>query len=159
MPDRRFRVIGGMSTAGNDPFAALYYREVELMAAELSNVEFLGFLPYHQVEKHFDQASLFVNTSEYEGFPNTFLQAWARGVPTVSFVDCGAADLDGPIGFSVGNEDELLQITRALTHDRVRWERESQRCSDYFMRNHSLDAVAEKYSELFDRLLREKSVA
>jgi glycosyltransferase involved in cell wall biosynthesis len=157
VPERRFRIIGGASTAGNDPVAAQYFREIEQLAAQIPNVEFLGFLPYHQVERHFDEASLLVNTSEYEGFPNTFLQAWARGVPTVSFVDCGAADKYGPIGFPVDSDDNLLRIVRLLTQDKARWKSESERCRAYFLQNHSLEAVAEKYANLFDRLLLDKA--
>ena len=68
-----------------------YFEEIRARAAQLPNVEFTGFLPLAQVEPWFDRARVLVNTSVYEGMPNVFLQAWARGVPTVATVDVGAA--------------------------------------------------------------------
>lgn len=156
LPERKFRVIGGMSAAGNDPTKADYYKRIEREAAGLPNVEFLGFIPYHRVEEHFDEASLFVNTSDYEGFPNTFLQAWARGVPTVSFIDCGAADASGSVGFVAADDDELLATVSLLTSDHGRWHQEGQRSRSYFEATHSLDAVADRYAALFDGLPLER---
>jgi len=47
----------------------------------------MGKLPFEETLKIFDGATLFVNTSksESEGFPNTYIQAWLRGVPVISF--------------------------------------------------------------------------
>lgn len=41
-------------------------------------------LSFDEALAWFDRASVLVCTSESEGFPNTFVQAWARGVPVVS---------------------------------------------------------------------------
>ena len=86
LPQRRFVMVGG--PRGGD--AALFER-TRAEAATLPNVEFTGFLPLAEVESRFDAARLLVNTSDYEGLPNTFLQAWARGVPTLGTVDAGTS--------------------------------------------------------------------
>ena len=93
LPHRRFVMIGGISTRGTR-LTPGYYEGVRAAAAALPNVEFKGFLPLEQAEHWFDRARVFLNTSLHEGVPNTFMQSWARGLPTVSTVDIGAR-IDG----------------------------------------------------------------
>ena len=54
---------------------------------EINNVDnlvYLGSQPIEEVNSILAKAHVFVNTSRYEGFPNTFIQAWMRKVPVVS---------------------------------------------------------------------------
>jgi len=53
-------------------------------AKNLPNVTILPYIPYEQVEEIYAKAGLLVNTSVFEGFPNTFLQAAKYGVPILS---------------------------------------------------------------------------
>ena len=152
LPNLRFRMIGGVSKAEGDKGAQGFFSEIESAARALPNVEFLGFMPYQEVERNFDEASLFVNTSDYEGFPNTFLQAWARGIPTISFVNCGARDTHGPIGVVAGDLSEMLAAVSRLVTDRTAWSEDSARCRQYFQANHAMPAVIAYYRALFDRL-------
>jgi glycosyltransferase involved in cell wall biosynthesis len=152
LPAIRFRMIGGVSRAEGDSAANDLFSKIESFAERLPNVEFLGFLPYADVEQHFNQARLLINTSDYEGFPNTFLQAWARGIPTISFVNCGARDSRGPIGVIATEFKEMQGATVRLIADRDAWAEESARCLRYFEANHSLAAVIARYRALFDRL-------
>lgn len=48
------------------------------------NLRILEHIPAHDIWDYFRHARAFVNTSKFEGFPNTFLQAAAMGVPIVS---------------------------------------------------------------------------
>ena len=46
---------------------------------------FHGAVPYRDAGALYSRARVLVNTSDVEGFPNTYLQAWASGTPVVAF--------------------------------------------------------------------------
>jgi glycosyltransferase involved in cell wall biosynthesis len=143
LPQQKFVMIGGASH-GDDSQAG--YRNIEAQARELPNVQFLGFVPYQEVESHFNHARVFLNTSRYEGFPNTFLQAWARGVPTVAFVDTGSRERDKPVYKVARNMvDATAEVKRLMTDD-VHWKQSSDRCRDYYRAHHSVEAITSLYS-------------
>ncbi|NUM73572.1 glycosyltransferase family 4 protein [candidate division KSB1 bacterium] len=54
--------------------------------SRLDNLRWLGKLSFNETLLSFDQATIFVNTSKTdgEGFPNTYIQAWLRGIPVVT---------------------------------------------------------------------------
>lgn len=148
LPQRRFVMIGGRGYGATHASTGFYER-IRDQAAALPNVEFKGFLPFEQADAWFDKARVFVNTSRFEGMPNTFLQAWSRGVPTVATVDVGApvyAIFDDP-AVAVGEIDRLLA-------DDDYWRAKSSLCRAYFDRVHSPQSVLAQYSELLAELPR-----
>jgi glycosyltransferase involved in cell wall biosynthesis len=147
LPHRRFVVVGGPAAGGGE-----FFEETKRRAARLPNVEFTGFLPLAEVEPWFDRARLLVNTSTYEGMPNVFLQAWARGVPTVATVDVGVeAHRCAPDISSLEKEVELL------LNDPVSHEKASRACRAYFEATHSSPQVLGRYARLFEEMMREES--
>jgi len=142
LPQRRFVMVGG--PRGGD--AALFER-TRAEAATLPNVEFTGFLPLPEVEPRFDAARLFVNTSDYEGLPNTFLQAWARGVPTLGTVDAGTS-----AHRRFGDVEAGAREIEALLGDPQRWADASGRCREHFERNHSGGETLARYGRLLGGL-------
>lgn len=137
LPHRRFVMIGG---PGLD---AGFYAAMKSRAAAIPNLEFKGFLPLAEVEPWFDRARVFVNTSLYEGMPNTFLQAWARGVPTVATVDIGA-----PVHRVALDIDSLAREVETAFNDKFI----GARCREYFRRTHSSAEVLNRYHALFESL-------
>ncbi|MCL4779473.1 MAG: glycosyltransferase family 4 protein [Gammaproteobacteria bacterium] len=126
------------------------YDEVREAARTLPNLEILGFQPLQETEKHFDRASVFVSTSEKEGFPNVFLQAMRRGVPIVSFVDPdGMIGRNPELGAVVDSEEELIAAVRKMGKPPLRPARAIQAC---FARHFGAESVADKYRELLERL-------
>jgi glycosyltransferase involved in cell wall biosynthesis len=143
LPQRRFVMVGGP-----DRSEAAFFERLRSQAAGLANVEFTGFLPFAQAERRFDDARVFVNTSEYEGMPNTFLQAWSRGIPTVATVDVGT-----PVHRVFRGVDEGAQVIESLFQSRVAWESASRGCREHFERMHSSAGVLAQYERLLDELV------
>jgi hypothetical protein len=57
----------------------------------------------------FDRAKVFANTSDLEGFPNTYLQAWVRGIPVVTTFDPDGQVRSAGLGSSHSNVTEMIQ--------------------------------------------------
>jgi glycosyltransferase involved in cell wall biosynthesis len=51
------------------------WESVAFRASKLPNLRFVESVPYHEIQSHYDAARVFVNTSEWEGWPNSFIQA------------------------------------------------------------------------------------
>jgi glycosyltransferase involved in cell wall biosynthesis len=51
------------------------WNSVSARAAGIPNLEFIERVPYHEIQDIYDGAKIFVNTSEGEGWPNSFIQS------------------------------------------------------------------------------------
>ena len=152
-PSRKFRMVGGANH--QDPSGQAYFERVRADAAAVPNLAFVGYVPFHNVGTHFDNSSLFINTSAAEGFPNTFLQAWIRGVPTVSFVRPEVAV--GQTGTIVCSDlDEMALRVGELTGDGAAWAAASAACKDHFGKVHGIEAALQAYRDLFSTMTRQR---
>jgi len=144
LPELQFTMIGGPDSLDRE-----FYLDIERQAGSINNVEFLGFQPFDKTEKLFDKASVFVNTSEHEGFPNTFLQAWRRGLPVVTYFDPDNIVSDNHLGQQV---DSVSEAGAVIAEMYLENQERSQHIRNYFSENHSGKSV-NKYIELFEGLL------
>lgn len=151
LPQYRFVMIGGDAQVERGP---QYGRAIREAAAGVSNVEVKGFLPFEEADRYFDGARVLLNTSTYEGFPNTFLQAWSRGVPTVATVDTGFRRDGAPVYDTVGDVDEAAARIERLMRDDLVWQQASQRVLAHFRECHSVEAVAGLYDRELGQLAR-----
>jgi len=132
----RFVMIGaGAIRMGESPWHASLMRAI----AAAPNVDYLGQLSQEDVNAELAKAHVFVNTSLYEGFANTFIQAWARGAPTVSLnVNPDGIFGSDAIGFHAGTEERLAEIVRRLITDPPLREAVARRAKAYAMEFHSM---------------------
>ncbi|MDL2121934.1 MAG: glycosyltransferase family 4 protein [Deltaproteobacteria bacterium] len=125
-----------------------HWPPIEDEIANIRNLVHLGERTLEEVNELFCQAHIFVNTSDFEGFPNTFIQAWMRRVPVVSLnVDPDNILKNYGIGFHSGSFEQLIKDTERLIEDKDLRETMGEKAQQYAIRNHSL-ANVEKIMEL-----------
>lgn len=149
LPQHRFVMIGGPDASGRGQAYADGIRDA---CAALPNVEYRGFMPYAEADRQFSGARVLVNTSLYEGFPNTFLQAWARGVPSVAFVDTGSRHAGQPAYDVASDIDDATARVARLMGDDIHWGASSRRAHEHFRAAHSPEAVLALYERELEDL-------
>lgn len=152
LPHMQFTMVGGPSWGSlEDPDL---FDAVTVEAKALGNVEICGALPLRETEAQFDRASVVVNTSNDEGFPNTFLQAWARGIPVVSFVDPDGLIRRRELGIVVEDVAGMVEALRDLAEERIGFSREAIR--EFFGANFTVEKLGDRYEEFFASLQPER---
>jgi len=102
------------------------------------NVDYLGRKSQREVNELLARAHVYVNTSEFEGFPNTFIQAWLREVAVVSLHVNPDGVLDHErVGIHAGSEEQLTCAVRKLIEDPVLRADYGARGRRYAIRMHS----------------------
>lgn len=146
VPDAEFVLAG--SRADESPEL---YDEIEARARDVENLTFTGYIPYEDIDEYFARADVFLNTSTSEGFPNTFLQAWAHETPVVSLnVDPNDILRNHDIGHHAdGDLERLVSSLRDLTDDAERRKQVGENAREYFAENHSIDVTATDYENAF----------
>ncbi len=95
------------------------------------------------------KASVLCCTSDFEGFPNTFLEAWSWGLPVVSTFDPDGLIIDRGLGQVAKDVGGLAAGIRALLDSPERWARASQSARDYYRENHDADKAMPRFEQVF----------
>lgn len=146
-PDMHFVMVGGAATGDEE-----LYESIKREAQQLENMSFIGFVPFADVGKKFDDARIVINTSEpKEGFPNSFLQAWQRGIPVISYFDPDDIIRKERVGYVVSTVEEMAAALTAL-EDKETYREYSQRAVRYFNDNHLIDSIGPSYERVLEGL-------
>jgi len=145
LPRLRFHMIGGPL-----PTERSLYTETERDAALLGNVVLHGRLPYADANAIYGRAKVLVSTSDIEGFPNAYLQAWIRGVPVVTFLDPDQVIESEGLGAAVHSLTDMRAAIEKLVEDPAAWSAASERCLAYMQREFGEAGILADYLEAFE---------
>ena len=116
----------------------------------VSNLRYLGPVTQEEVNKRLSEAHIFVNTSLYEGFPNTYVQAWLREVPVVSLsFDPDDVLVREKIGFHSKTFEKFVSDVATLIENTSLREEMGKRARQYAEKNYTADRMVEKLVKLF----------
>jgi glycosyltransferase involved in cell wall biosynthesis len=145
VPEASFRMVGMANTREE----ARLKQRIAVAARDLPNLTLLPGLRRREVAEQLASAVAVVNTSDFEGMSNVFLEGWSRGVPALSF----RHDPDGVItgaglgGFAHGSPARLADIARSMWNSRSDRSDLARVCRDYVRREHSADVVVPRWIE------------
>jgi glycosyltransferase involved in cell wall biosynthesis len=133
LPNIQFIVCGGPSDYLTPP--SYGKRMIESMT-QLSNIEYRGRIEPEEAMTVIANAALLLCTSDEEGFPNTFTQAWSSGTPIVTLkidpdniiervglgavshtVEGAIADISALVGCVDQREDIALRARRYISEN------------------------------------------
>ncbi len=135
---QRLEDIRFCMAAAPAPGKAELYQDIRAEAAKIPNVDFLGFVPFREIDKYYARASAYLCTSTIEGFPNTFLQAWSHGRPVVSTFDPDEVICEHNLGFHCQDLDELVSAVRTACENSSDY---AERVRTYLRKYHSPEVI------------------
>jgi len=87
------------------------------------NVEYLGILNPKQLQEQYMHAFALLNTSDFEGFPETFLESWLTGTPAISLnFRHETLILEKGGLFAQGSIERMIEMMRCIASDKIFFE-------------------------------------
>lgn len=116
-----------------------WQQKLEKQIRQIKNLEYLGEQHFEAVEERMLQAHIFVNTSDAEGMPNTYIQAWMRGMPVVALnVDPDDVLKTEKIGFHSRSVAQLVTDVKQLIENHSLRQEMGCRARSFAEKKHSL---------------------
>ena len=144
LPHVAFDVAGGPNRGRTS-----YTDDLEARARRLANVRLHGIVPHDRMGELYSRASVLCSTSEYEGFPNTFIEAWSHGVPVLSLVDPDGNISAYELGHVARGTQGLKQAMERIAGNPDELVRLSARARDFFLDYHQEGIAMARFEKLF----------
>jgi glycosyltransferase involved in cell wall biosynthesis len=96
-----------------------YHQQILDRVKRLKNVRYDGPVNPEEIYKYYEEAVALVNTSAFEGFPNTFLEAWRVATPVISLNVPHSRLIENANEFGYANGDpvKMKEIANRLAED------------------------------------------
>jgi len=117
-----------------------------------NNLTLTGQLSFEESLAYFDDATLLVNTSTSEGFSNTYIQSWLRGVPTLVFgANPNQVITENKLGYDFNSLEEAKTAINEIFSNFELYQELSENSSQYGVTNHSLEAMTDSFLDAISK--------
>ena len=150
LPEVIFEVGGAATDEANN----LYASPILAAAAALPNVILHGRIAREDMPAFYSKLHLFCCTSAYEGFPNTFLEAWSHGLPIISTFDPDNLIAELELGKAATDVASLIDGIHYFIENPKALEMASKRAREYYLQNHTVDEAMTRFEQVFLNTLK-----
>lgn len=140
-PQLRFELIGPVD-------GSPYSEDIVRQARRLPNLRVRGGCSRDEVAEALARALCLCCTSEIEGFPNTFLEAWSHSVPVISTIDPDGVIDRHRLGWCVHDVQAMVERLSTLAADPASRQIAAANARRYYLAAHTPAAVMPRVEAL-----------
>jgi glycosyltransferase involved in cell wall biosynthesis len=144
VPNEHFTIV--CQTLNNDQ----RYEKLVTQAGAIPNLKFIRHVPFNQIDTFFQRAKVLVNTSDAEGFPNTYIQACKCATPILS-LNVNPDDFLNKYscGLCCGGDKQHLSDTLKFMLAENRYVQMGRNGRKYVEEHHDIKKIVEQYKAIF----------
>ena len=148
VPQGTFYMIGGHSNNQE------LYNKIKDCSKKISNLDYLGVVPFDEIDRYFSRASILVNTSMFEAYPPYgFIQAWSNHTAVVSIGDNPDAVIEkNKMGLCSKSFNQLVRDVKMLLKNETLMKEMGANGVKYVEKEHDIRNIGGKYRKLFNSL-------
>lgn len=129
----------------NDDKSVIFFEEM----GKLANVKLKGRLRHSEALQLLANARALINTSEHEGFPNVFLEAWAMGIPVLS-LRVNPGNIFDTSNMGICFRDDINRMKQYINEKRSP-QFDNKKVSSYLLENHEFKSAAIRFLRLLEK--------
>jgi glycosyltransferase involved in cell wall biosynthesis len=141
-PELHFDIVG-------PSYDSEYATKVCQRAKTIPNLTMHGPISRDRVSEFYKKSTVMCCTSDSEGFPNTFLEAWSYGLPILTTFDPDNIIAEKGLGATVQDVKELADVLRALCSSSEKLRKLAMKARQFYLDNYTVDAVMAKFEKVF----------
>lgn len=147
-PDIAFHMI--CPTTG-DQYREVRFAHLMNEATAIANLRITRYVNASMMREQYRDASLLISTSDYEGYPNIFMEAWSASLPVISFVNptLPAACMPQQV---VTSTAQMISAVRLLMQDATKRQLIGEHSLAFVLKHHASKMVLSQYRDLFSSL-------
>lgn len=130
--------------------AQALFDAMKAQSSQLKNMQFFDYVPFKQIQKYYQSARVFVNTSDFEGYTYTLIQSGLSATPVAYlYVDPDSVITKYHLGvFAGGDMDKLVAGIAELLEDTQKWRKTATKIKQFVCENHDIMQVGGDWDKL-----------
>lgn len=133
-----------------------YWEDIKKLTENIPNLQFIEFVKFSEIENYFKKAKVYINTSIYEGFPNTFLQAFKYETPVISLnVNPNSIFDDYNIGYYCNDNLDLLKekLSELMQNSELQ-ETIGRNAYSYVSKFHDIEIIGKQWIKVINFIMQ-----